>query len=97
MAAVPNYSLRQIYYFLLERPEINKKNNMEKIQDFFHELGIACHIDQRIGIKFNGITQGKNSIDPFNLPNFLNEKDFIDWVSKLLDHKKLDAKDSMMI
>ncbi len=35
MTQPPIYLLRQIYYFLLERPEINKKSNIEKIQYFF--------------------------------------------------------------
>lgn len=85
---LPIYLLRQIYYFLLERPEINKKSNLEKIQDFFFELGVNSKVDARLGIRFHTSSQEKRFIDPFDVPNFLNENEFIQWVTKLLYTKK---------
>ena len=87
MTNLPSYLLRQVYYFLLERPEINKKTNIEKIQAFFSELGIACNMDQRFGIRLSHTSEDKKMIDLLNVPNFLNEKDFISWVTDLINKK----------
>lgn len=89
MTQSPVYLLRQIYYFLLERPEINKKSNLENIQEFFFELGLSCMINDhhRIQITHRHHPQSL-SINAHELPHFLNEKDFIQWASNVLKQQR---------
>jgi hypothetical protein len=85
MTELPPYLLRQIYYFLLERPEINKKSNIEKIQAFFFEVGLSFTIHDRYKIQ---ITHGHDHqafrVSTHELPNFLDEKYFIPWVLTII-------------
>lgn len=89
MTQPPIYLLRQIYYFLLERPEINKKSNIEKIQEFFIELGVSFTMNERHKIQITQLNQQRSSsISSHDLPNFLDEKDFIQWAAQILKQQQ---------
>ena len=86
---MPIFLIRQIYYFILERPEINKMNNQERIQCFFNEIELPCKIDQSNTSKLHIlINQQVRIIDGFDLPNFMNEQEFIQWMTHINKYKK---------
>lgn len=73
--------LKQIYYFVLEKPEVNQLTNYEKAIEFFRHLhdGDFNNFDVSMN-KIEGRFGNKDTILLNFIPNFLEVNEFLSWV-----------------
>lgn len=74
-------SLKQIYYFVLEKPEISQLTNYDKAIEFFRNLhdGDFDSFDVNMD-KIEGQFGNKNTILLNFIPDFLEINEFLSWV-----------------
>ncbi|MCH4245953.1 hypothetical protein [Acinetobacter gerneri] len=74
-------SLKQIYYFVLEKPEISQLTNYDKAIEFFRNLhdGDFDSFDVSMD-KIEGQFGNKNTILLNFIPDFLEINEFLSWV-----------------
>ena len=83
----PKFILEQIYNFVIEMPDINSKSQFMQLSIFFIELHESKEElyeavkPYTYKVVINGVFR---KIEGNLAPNFLNKREFIEWVAKKL-------------
>lgn len=85
----PKLILEQIYNFVVERPAIGSQSQFMQLKTFLSELHESdpSTFEALKPYNYKGVFNGKlQTILAYAAPTFLQKKEFLDWISKQLEH-----------
>ena len=85
----PKFILEQIYNFIVEKPAIDYQSQFMQLKTFLSELHESDQstFEAQKPYNYKGIFNGKvQTILAHAAPSFLQKKEFLDWISKQLEH-----------
>ena len=85
----PKLILEQIYNFVVERPAIGSQCQFMQLKTFLSELHESdpSTFEALKPYNYKGVFNGKlQTILAYAAPSFLQKKEFLDWISKQLEH-----------